>query len=68
MDFKNIGENISKNLSSKWSLKILDYANQSATDALTTSSKGVIQKAVEATGDLIGNKIADRITIKLVMN
>ena len=56
MDFKNIGENISKNLSSKWSLKILDYANQSATDALTTSSKGVIQKAVEATGDLIGNR------------
>ena len=68
MDFKNIGENISKNLSSKWSQKILDYANQSATDALTISSKGVIQKAAEATGDLIGNKIADRITIKLIMN
>ena len=27
-----------------------------------TASKSVIQKAAEATGDLIGNKIADKIT------
>ena len=35
---KDIGENISKSLSGKYSHKILDYAKQSATDALKTSS------------------------------
>ena len=35
---------------------------KSATDALKTSPKRVIQKTAEATGDLIDNKIADRIT------
>ena len=35
---------------------------KSATDALKTSSKRVIQKAVEATGDLLGNKIANKMT------
>ena len=35
---------------------------KSATDALKTSSKRVIQKAVEATGDLCVNKIANKIT------
>ena len=34
----------------------------SATDAIKTASKRAIQKTAEATGDLIGNKIADRIT------
>ena len=32
-----------------------------ATDALKTSSKRVIQKTAEETGDLIGNKIADAV-------
>ena len=32
------------------------------TDAIKTTSKRVIQKTAEATGDLIGNKIADKIT------
>ena len=31
-------------------------------DAAKTASKRVVQKAAEATGDLIGNKIADKIT------
>ena len=58
---KNNGKNIIKNLSVKYSKKFLHHAKQSATDALKTSSKRVIQKttadAVEpkATGDLIGN-------------
>ena len=34
---------------------------KSAIDALKTSSKRVIQKTAEAAGDLIGNKITDRI-------
>ena len=41
---KNIGKNISKNLSGKYSHKLLDRAKQSATDALKTTSKRVIQK------------------------
>ena len=51
-----------KNLSSKYSRKLLDHAKQSATDALKTSSKTVIQKTAEATGHLIGNKIANKVT------
>ena len=65
----NIGKNISKSFSGKYSpgmlamhQKLLDHAKKSATDALKTSSKRVIQKTEEVTGDLIGNKIADKIT------
>ena len=39
-----------------------NYAKQSATDVLKTSSKGVIKKTEEAIGDLIGNKISNKIT------
>ena len=42
--------------------KRLDHTNKSATDALKTSSERVIQKTAEATGDLIYNKIANKIT------
>ena len=59
---ENMGRNISKNLSSKDSQKLLDHAKQSATDALKTSSKRVIQETAEATGDIIGNEITDKIT------
>ena len=34
----------------------------STTDAIKTASKGAIQKRAKATGDLIGNKIVDKIT------
>ena len=43
-----------------WS-KLLDSAKKSTTDAIKTVSKKVIQKTAEATGDLAGNKIADKI-------
>ena len=52
----------SKNVSSKYSQKLLDHAKRSATDALKTASKRAIQKTAEAAGDLIGNKIADKST------
>ena len=51
-----------RNLSGKYSQKLLDHAKQSATDAFKTASKRASQKPAEATGDLIGNKIADNIT------
>ena len=59
---KNIGKNINKILIGRYSQKLLDYAKQSATDALKTISKRVLQKTAEVTGDLIGNKIANKIT------
>ena len=37
-------------------------AKQSATDARKTASKRAILKTTEGTGDLIGNKIAYKIT------
>ena len=58
---RNIAKNISKSFSSKYSQSF--HAKQSATDALKTPSKRAIQKTDKATGDLIGNKIADSITI-----
>ena len=58
---KNIGEVKSKNLSGKYSQKYLDNTKQSVTDALKTVSKRAFQKTTEATIDLIGNKITNRI-------
>ena len=41
--------------------KIMDTSTKTGMDAATTASKRVVPKAAEATGDLIGNKIADKI-------
>ena len=41
---------------------LLILLKKSATDALKTASKRAIQKTAEATGDLVGNEIADTIT------
>ena len=59
---KNIGKNIHKNLRGKYCQKLLHHAKQSATHGLKTTSKRVIQKTAEATGNLIGNKFDNRIT------
>ena len=59
---KNIGKNISAKQIGKYSQKPLGHTKQSAIDALKTLSNRVTQKPAEATGDLIGNKIANRIT------
>ena len=53
--------NISKILSGKYSQKLLDSAKKSGADALKTASKRAIQKTAEATGNLIGKKIADAV-------
>ena len=61
---KNIGTYATKfvkNMSNKYSQKFLG-AKKSTTDAIKIASKRAIQKTAEATGDLIGNKIADKIT------
>ena len=40
----------------------MDTATKTGIDAAKTASKRVVQKTAEATGDLIDNKIADKIT------
>ena len=40
----------------------MDTATKSGMDAAKTTSKRVVQKTAEVTGDLIGNQIADKIT------
>ena len=52
-----------KSLSNKHGKKLFDNTRKSTIDAIKTASKRAIQKIAEATGDLIGNKIADKTTI-----
>ena len=40
----------------------MDTPTKTEIDAAKTSSKRVVQKTAEARGDLVGNKIADKIT------
>ena len=60
--FLSFAKNMGKNLSNKYGQKLLDRAKKSTTDVIRTASKRAIQKKAEATGDLIGNKVADKIT------
>ena len=41
---------------------LIDHGKQSAADVIKNTSKRAIQKTAEVTCDLIGNKIADKIT------
>ena len=42
--------------------KFMDTATKTGIDAAKTASKQVFQKTAEARGDLIGNKIVEKIT------
>ena len=55
-------KSIGKYLTNKCSQKLLGSAKKSTTDAIKTSSKRAVQKTIEATGDLIESKIADKRT------
>ena len=46
----------------KYGKKLMDTATKTGIDAARTAPKRVVQKTAEATGDFIGNKIADKIT------
>ena len=66
---KSIGKKISKTLTARYCpgmsamrQKPLGHAKKSATHVYKTLLKRVFQKTKEATGGLIGNKTADRIT------
>ena len=62
---KNMGTHatkFAKNLNNKYGQKLVDNVKKSATDALKIAGKRAIQKAAEASGDQVGNFIADNIT------
>ena len=61
-EFLSFAKNMGKSLSNRYGQKLLDSAKKSTTDAIKTASKRAIQKTAEATDDLIGNKIAEKIT------
>ena len=50
-----------RNLSNKKGKQLFDIATKTGLNALKTASKKVVHKAAEATGEFIGNKIADKI-------
>ena len=60
--FLSFAKNMGKSFSNKYAQKLLDSAKKSTTDAIKTASKRAIQKTAEATGDLIVNEIAHKIT------
>ena len=47
----------------KYGKKLIDTATKTEIDGAKTASKRMVQKTAEAAGDLIGNKIADKITL-----
>ena len=47
---------------SKYSKKLTDTAVKTGKDFATIAGKKIVHKSADATGDLIGNKIADKIT------
>ena len=63
---RNLGTHttkVAKNLNNKYGQKLADSTKKSTTDALKIAGKRAIQKAAEGTGDLVGNTIANKITI-----
>ena len=52
-----------RNFGNKYGKESLDAVTKTGMNAAKTSSKRVVQKTAEATGDLIGNRIADKITL-----
>ena len=59
-EFLSFAKNMDK--TNKQGQNLLDSAKKSTTDAIKAVSKRAIRKIAETTGDLIGNKIADKIT------
>ena len=64
---KNIGNKYGRKLfgkkyAKKYGNKLLDNSISAGKDFAKIAGKKVLTKSTEATGDMIGNKIADRIT------
>ena len=66
---KNIGNKYGRKIfdksidgSNKYGRKILDKSIDASKDFTKIAGKKVLHKSAEATGEMIGNKVADRIT------
>ena len=60
----NIAIKTDTNFNSKYGKKLTDTAIKTGKDFATIAGKKIVPKSAEATGDLIGNKIVDKITAK----
>ena len=59
---KKLMDTATKVGTSKYGIKIIDTTKKQGSEFAKTVGKRIVQKSAEATGDLIGNKIADKIT------
>ena len=55
---------VGKSMSNKYGRKLLDKSMDAGKDFAKKAGKKVLDKSAEATGEMIANKIADRITKK----
>ena len=54
--------NTAVNTKNMYGKKIMEIAKKQGTNFAETAGKKIVRKSAETTGDLIGNKIADKIT------
>ena len=60
---RNFGDKCGKSIiNSKNVKKLMDGATKTSKDFAKIAGKKIIHKSAEATGDLVGNKIADKFT------
>ena len=57
-----------RNFSDKYSKSLIDKGINVSKAFAKTAGKRILKKSAEATGDLIGNKISDKITAKPIKN
>ena len=58
----SFAKNMDTQLSSKYGQKLFDSVKKLTTHVIKAASKRAVQKTAETTGDLIGNRVADKIT------
>ena len=59
---KKLLNTVTKVGTSKYGQKIMDKTKKQGSEFAKLAGKKIVQRSAEATGDLIGNKIADKIT------
>ena len=62
---KDVSKTIDKNVTGKYSTKLLDHTLKSATAELKAASEKETQTTAETTGDLTGNKTGNKITTRI---
>ena len=56
------GINAAKKIGDKYGKNLMDTAKKQGTNFAKPAGKKIVEKSAEETGDLTGNKIADKIT------